>query len=63
MKNGWIDDLAYILSIIALKQLYGYSYMQTILKAIRAFVLLGIVVVVIALILGGLAYLYFEYIL
>ena len=61
--NGWIDDLAYILSIIALKQLYGYSYMQTIFKAIGAFALLGIVVVVIALILGGLAYLYFEYIL
>ena len=61
--NGWIDDLAYILSIIALKQLYGYSYMRTILKAIGAFVLLGIAIVVIACILGILAYLYFEYIL
>ena len=61
--NGWIDDLAYILSIIALKQLYGYSYMRTILKAIGAFVLLGIAIFVIACILGILAYLYFEYIL
>ena len=61
--NGWIDDLAYILSIIALKQLYGYSYMRTILKAIGAFVLLGIAVFAIACILGILAYLYFEYIL
>ena len=60
---GLVDDLAYILSIIALKQLYGYNYKQTILRVIGAFALLGVVVSIIACIIGGLAYLYFEYIL
>ena len=61
--NGWIDDLAYILAVIALKQLYGYSFKRTLLKVIGAFVLLGIAVIAIACIIGGLAYLYVEYIL
>ena len=60
---GLVDDLAYILSIITLKQLYGYNYKQTILRVIGAFALLGVIVVLIACFIGGLAYLYFEYIL
>jgi hypothetical protein len=61
--NASIELLAYVMSIIPLKQLYGYSYKRTILKIIGSFILLMIACIIIACIIGGLAVLYAEYIL
>ena len=61
--NGSIDMIAYIFSIIALKQLYGYNYKHTILKVIGAFVVVSSVVIAIIALIGFFGYLYVEHIL
>ena len=61
--NTSIELLAYVMSIIPLKQLYGYSYKRTILKIIGSFILLMMACIIIACIIGGLGVLYVEYIL
>ena len=57
--NASIEFLSYALSIVPLKQLTGYSYKRSVLKAIGAMtllVILGIILAVIMVALGGLAY-------
>ena len=45
-----VEAFCYLLSIIPLKQLSGYSYWRTFLKIIAAFVLLFIAIIVISFI-------------
>ena len=61
--NASIDFLAYALSLIPLKQLYGYSYKKTLFKVVSSFMLLIFAAATIGGIIAGLAYLYVEYIL
>ena len=61
--NGDVGNLAFALSIIPLKQLYGYSYFKTLLKVIASFAVLFAVVVIIASIIAFSGYLFIEHIL
>ena len=61
--NGSVDFWAYVYSIIALKQLYGYSFKRTLFKVIGAFLVVSSVAIAIIAIIGVLSYLYIEYIL
>lgn len=61
--NGDVGNLAFALSIIPLKQLYGYSYFKTLFKVIASFAVLFAVVVIIALIVAFSGYLFIEHIL
>ena len=58
--NASINILSYALSIIPLKQLYGYSYKKTLFKVVLSFMVLIFVFLMIAGICGGLFYLYVE---
>ena len=55
--------VAYAMSIVALKQLYGYNYKKTLFKVVSSFMLLIFAAATIGGIIAGLAYLYVEYIL
>ena len=61
--NPMVDMVAYVLSFVPLKQLYGYSYKLTILKVIGAFILLFLAAIILIVIIAVLAGLYIEYIL
>ena len=61
--NGLANILASIFSIIALKQLYGYSYKKTLLKVILSFMLLLFAISIVVCIIVISVYLYVEYIL
>ena len=61
--NGLANITATIFSIIALKQLYGYSYKMTLLKVILSFMLLFFAISIVVCIIAVLAGLYIEYIL
>ena len=58
--NASINILSCALSIIPLKQLYGYSYKKTLFKVVLSFMVLIFVFLMIAGICGGLFYLYVE---
>ena len=62
-RDGTVDMLAYIYSIVALKQLYGYNFKRTLFKVIGAFLVVSSVAIAIIAIIGVLSYLYIEYIL
>ena len=61
--NDNVDNLAFALSIIPLKQLYGYSYFKTLFKVIASFAVLIAVVSIIAIIVAFSGYLFIEHIL
>ena len=61
--NGLANILASIFSIIALKQLYGYSFKMTLLKVILSFMLLLFAISIVVCIIVISVYLYVEYIL
>jgi hypothetical protein len=61
--NGSVNELAFALSIIPLKQLYGYSYFKTLFKVIASFTVLIAVVSIIILIVAISGYLFVEHIL
>ena len=61
--NGDVGNLAFALSIIPLKQLYGYSYFKTLFKVITSFAVLIAVVSIIVLIVAISGYLFIEDIL
>lgn len=61
--NGDVGNLAFALSIIPLKQLYGYSYFKTLFKVIASFAVLIAVVSIIVLIVAISGYLFIEDIL
>jgi hypothetical protein len=54
-KSTAIELLSYILSIVPMKQLFGFSYKRTIAKLIGAFVLLTIAVITIIVMIAFLA--------
>ena len=55
--NSTISMMAFVLCIVPLKQLTGYSYKQILLKAIRAMGLIVIMALILALIVVAFAYL------
>ena len=61
--NSTAGLVAYAMSIVALKQLYGYNYKKTLFKVVSSFMLLIFAAATIGGIIAGLAYLYVEYIL
>ena len=61
--NSSVSILAAVMSIIPLKQLYGYSFSKTLFKVCASFVILIIAVVLLISIIGGLGLLYLQYIL
>jgi hypothetical protein len=55
--NSTISMMAFALCIVPLKQLTGYSYKRTLLKAIGAMGLLVIMAIILAIIVAAFAYL------
>ncbi len=61
--NSSVGIFASALSIIPLKQLYGYSYSKTLFKVCASFAILIIAAIILISIIVGLGWLYLEYIL
>ena len=61
--NSSIEILSSALSIIPLKQLYGYSYSKTLFKVCASFAILIIAAIILISIIVGLGLLYLQYIL
>ena len=61
--NSSVEILSSALSIIPLKQLYGYSYSKTLFKVCASFAILIIAAIILISIIVGLGLLYLQYIL